>query len=736
MSTFDLTPAGAPGPRPRARQRALGTVRSLTAPGALTGALLLLVLYAAFSHGAVQSAAEARLQVAVAAVAAIAGGAWLWSGTLRVSAPRMAWVGVALLAGFTLWSGLSVAWSVAPNQTWIELNRSLTYLIVLGLAISAGASSARATEYVALGFFAVSLAVTGYALGQKLLPGLHIAGVFDFNQTGQLARLQQPFGYWNALSLFISMGVAIALALTVDRRRGRRLRLAALVAIELMFLAIGFTYSRGGLVALGLGLAVAVALSGIRLRSLMWLAAAALCAMPSLVLGLISHSLTTSNVALAQRESAGAELLGVTIATVLALIFLGRRLLAAEQRVTLSPERVRAVVRALLLAVGVAVVLALLAVTFSTRGLTGTVSHAWNSFTATRGETVSDPSRLLSADSGNRWVWWKEATGAFSDRPLAGWGAGSFQVVHLLYRRDALAVKQPHSVPLQLLAETGLIGTLLALAGFGLLLALAFKAIRRLPPGTERTVAAALLAAGVAYAVHACYDWDSDIPGVTLPALLFLGVLAGSVRANGPRSARLPRPSAAPGTRPSSPSLGGLGPMSRILALAALTLGLCSFAVSAALPSIAADQASAAEVAAGGSTDALARAQSSAALASRLDPLSDAGLRAESTIALHRGEPRQARAYLLEAVRRQPSDVQAWASLAYIDVQLQDLRASNAAAQRVLALDPEGQLTGGFASVVAQRANLLEAPPQESATAAPTPDTTATTGSTATTSVP
>ena len=87
----------------------------------------MLVLYAAFAHGAVQSAAEARLQVAVAAVAAVAGGAWLWSAALRVSAPRMAWVGVGLLAAFTVWSGLSVAWSVSPDQTWIELNRSLTY---------------------------------------------------------------------------------------------------------------------------------------------------------------------------------------------------------------------------------------------------------------------------------------------------------------------------------------------------------------------------------------------------------------------------------------------------------------------------------------------------------------------------------------------------------------------------------------------------------------------------------
>jgi predicted TPR repeat methyltransferase len=77
--------------------------------------------------------------------------------------------------------------------------------------------------------------------------------------------------------------------------------------------------------------------------------------------------------------------------------------------------------------------------------------------------------------------------------------------------------------------------------------------------------------------------------------------------------------------------------------------------------------------------------------------------------------------YLLEAVRRQPTDEQAWASLAYVNVLLGDLPDASAAAQRVLTLDPEGLLTGGFAANVAQRANVLEAPPQHSATGTPTP---------------
>ena len=68
-------------------------------------------------------------------------------------------------------------------------------------------------------FWPLPSAVTAYALGQKLLPGVHLDGIFHLDQTAVLTRLQEPFGYWNALALFIAMGVPCALASAVDRRR-------------------------------------------------------------------------------------------------------------------------------------------------------------------------------------------------------------------------------------------------------------------------------------------------------------------------------------------------------------------------------------------------------------------------------------------------------------------------------------------------------------------------------------
>jgi O-antigen ligase len=691
MSTLPLNRARAGSP---VRDLDALSGRSQLAPVALAAALLLIILYAAFSHAAAALATEARIEVAVAVVVVVAGVAWLWSGVLSLRAPRAALLGTGLLIAFAVWSGISVLWSVAPNQTWIEVNRAVTYVLILGLAMVVGSSLRGAVELVASGFLLIALAVTYYALGQKLFPGLHISGVFNLNQTGAIPRLQEPLGYWNALALFVSFGVPIALAMTVDMTRTPRGRIGALVSTQLMLLTIGLTYSRGGLIALVLGLVLWVALSGTRLRSLMWLAAAAVAAVPPLVYGLAAGSLNTTNVSLSSRERAGGILLLILVISCGLLVIVARRLQQREERVRIGPERARRIARFLLWLSGLAVVVALLAITFSSRGFTGTFSHLWKSFTTTHAASTYDPARLLSANSENRWVWWNEAAGAFSDRPIAGWGAGSFGVVHLLYRRDRLSVDQPHSVPLQFLSDTGLIGAALGIAAFALLLAVSLHRVRVTAAGPRRRIAAALLAGAVMFLIHCLYDWDWDIPAVTFPALLFIGVLAGTPAGDRQRS-------------------GGLG--ARGLALAALALCACTFAVSAILPSLAASQANHAVVEAAGSASARQNAQATAELASRLDPLSDSGLLVESLIALRNGELQRAHALLVSAVGRNPSDGNAWRQLGIVDFALGDAEEARLAIQRVAQLDPIG------ATTVQNTGNspASTTPPQDSATAQP-----------------
>jgi tetratricopeptide (TPR) repeat protein len=147
---------------------------------------------------------------------------------------------------------------------------------------------------------------------------------------------------------------------------------------------------------------------------------------------------------------------------------------------------------------------------------------------------------------------------------------------------------------------------------------------------------------------------------------------------------------------------------------------MCIFALSASLPSIASTKADSAVVlAASASAADVQRALAAAELASRLDPLSDAGLRVEATIAQRQGQLPQARAYLLSAVKRDPSDAAAWGQLMQLEFFLGDVRDAVRAATRVMELDPMRQDGASLARLIAEVATLSLTPPKDSPTAQP-----------------
>jgi hypothetical protein len=694
MSATELTPRGLRGGSAAELARRWRALVHL--PGVMGAGLLAIILYAAFAYGAVSRADETRIELCVAGLA-ILGLLGLWTGTLRLRSSRLAWVGAALLTGFACWSGVTLVWSVAPDQTWIEVNRVITYTVVLLLGLAVGSSYEGAVSFIARGFLGVALIVTAYAIGQKLFPGLHVSGVFNLNQTGTLTRVQEPLGYWNALALFIALGTPLALSLAVDRTQSGRARLLAAGALQVMLVTIPFTYSRGGLLALAVALTIGVALSGDRLRSAVWLALTVLSALPAILVGLLAHRLSSSNVPLGARESAGAILALVLAGCLLALGFAARWLMPREVRIQIDPARVPVVRRS---GLGLAALLVgggLLAVALSSRGLGGTLSQLWHGFSNTSVAGTNNPNRLLSAVSHDRWVWWKEAVKAFSARPWGGWGAGSFPVVHLLYRTDLLPVQQPHEVPLQFLAETGVVGGLLGVGGFVVLLTAATRSVRRRLPGRGRLLAAGLAAAAFAYAIHCLYDWDWNIPALSLAAFLFLGVAAAR----------------------RDPSLfhraSSQGSFTRALWLGVATFWLCVFAVSVEVPELAASKASAALVnGAKRSPASLRAAQAEASSASRLDPLSDAGPLAQATLALHVHDLPLARTYLRDAVAREPTDPQAWQLLALVDGHMGQVAGARLAVQRAIDLDPMGRYAQGLVT-----RQLTRAPPSASATRNP-----------------
>jgi hypothetical protein len=103
-----------------------------------------------------------------------------------------------------------------------------------------------------------------------------------------------------------------------------------------------------------------------------------------------------------------------------------------------------------------------------------------------------------------------------------------------MLRVDGTVTTEPHNLPLQFLAETGIIGFLLfvgvVVAGVGALV----ETLRRLE-GEDRLAAGALVVVLFAYVVHSVVDFDWDFVAVTAPAVLVLGLLLAAGRPALPR---------------------------------------------------------------------------------------------------------------------------------------------------------------------------------------------------------
>ena len=170
-----------------------------------------------------------------------------------------------------------------------------------------------------------------------------------------------------------------------------------------------------------------------------------------------------------------------------------------------------------------------------------------------------DPVRLVSTNSGNRGTWWNEALGAWSDRPFAGWGAGSFALLHLRYRDDARP-GHPGAQRPAAAARRDRGGR--PAAGLRRRPRAAGRGDRprpgRWPAARGRDLAFALLAAAVAWLVHGFYDWDLNIPAVTAPVLAMLGLLAGHPDERPPGTVPTVGPER-PGGRPALVGAGDAG---------------------------------------------------------------------------------------------------------------------------------------------------------------------------------
>jgi O-antigen ligase len=563
----------------------------------------------------------------------------LWIGGLALLAAALAYAllgvrasraGAALaagLAGLVLWDGLSIVWSVGPDLSWAATNRALVYVgfLCLGLAV------APPPRRLVLGLGAACAAAVGWALLTKVFPGL-------YPDYGRIARLRSPVGYWNALAQVGDALLPLGLWLFGRRRaEGVLLAYAAVLAVVL-------TYSRSGIafgaVAVVLYLALASeAAAGVIGLVCALVPAGAVLGVAAALPGVVRDGQPSSVRAHDGWIFGLAVLAGGAASLLLARRGLRTRLVPATAR---RLVRAAAAAGALAAAAGV-VVLAVHA---------GGWAKLLDEFTNTPSRQLGQgPRRVGSLNSSNRWSWWKESWAAFTDHPGDGSGAGSFAIEHKLVRTSySQPAEEPHSLPLQFLGETGVVGFLL-LAG---LVAAGAAILRAALRRGDRPAVAALAAGCAAYLLHTLVDIHWDYLAVSAPLFLTLGALAGE---------------------PAPRRRGALAPAAALLVAVAGVYSLAS-------PYLANRKLN--EAAAAIDRGQVAAAHDDARAARSLNPLAVEPLLVEGYTApsLDAGE-----AALVKAANLQPRNPETWISLGQFELQARRWRRAYEALNRAYTLD-------------------------------------------------
>jgi O-antigen ligase len=436
------------------------------------------------------------------ALAWTAGLALAFSPRIALSPAELTLLG--LLGTLAVWIALSLAWSPTTPGTVGEVQRALLY--VTGVTAFLLLAQRDAVALLIGGLLTALTGISAYALATRLFPRELSADVFGGY------RLSTPIGYWNGLGLLAAFGALLALGFAASERQVAERALAA-AALPLLVCTLYFTFSRGAWVALAAGCVVAVWLDPHRLRLVTTgLALAVSVALP-VWLASRSNALTHRGSTLADAAHQGHQLaIWVVIFAALAAAT-AVWLHVAERRLHI-PGSVRDAYAASLAVLAVAGVVAALA---AGGGPAHLAKRGYDDFTSSLTTSTNLNSRLFSLSSHGRTQLWHVAWRQFEADPILGGGAGSYEQYWNQNRPSIQTVKDAHNVYLETLAELGIPGLVLLVA----VLATPFAGAR----ARGQPLVPVALGAYAALLVHFAYDWDWELPAVTL-AGLFCGLAA------------------------------------------------------------------------------------------------------------------------------------------------------------------------------------------------------------------
>ncbi len=615
------------------------------------GLAALFVLVAFVTTGGTDLGPNTWMEIAAALLAAAAAAA-----VIVIGAPGRAWGGVTLLLFATLaaLTFASIAWSVQPDNSWVEANRTVAYLAAFATALALARLLPERWPALLGALATAATVICAWALLVKVFPG-------SLDANDPVARLRAPFDYWNATGLLAAMGLAPCIWAGSRPSPGRILRTLSVPAVAILTSVVVLSYSRGALIAAIVACGCWFAFTPLRLRAALILGLGAMGGAVITVWALSHHALTHDNATLAARTAAGHTFGVVVLVVVVLLAAAGYAAAVAMDRVQLKPRVRRRIGIALIAALSLVPIGGIVFLASSSRGLTGEVSHVWNSLTNTNGVVAETPGRLVDL-SNSRPRYWREGLRVGEHNLLKGTGAGGFETARTHYTSDVLIAGHAHSYVVETFADFGLIGTLLSLA---LLIAWAIATgrtlgvrLKRGPPvasahRTERIGMFTMLAVVIAFGIHSTVDWTWFFPGVAIPALACAGWLAG----RGPLAEPVGRRSA-PRRLLAAPAAGGA-----LVAIVAIALG-AAWVIWQPLRSANADASAVNALLAGDTHTALDDAHTAVST----DPVSATALWELSEIDLAVGDRAGAREDLVRATSRQPDNPETWQRLGEFDL--------------------------------------------------------------------
>jgi hypothetical protein len=584
-------------------------------------------------------------------------------------------IAVLFLAGFVAWNFASIAWADVQGTAWDGANRALVYLIVYSL-FSVVAWRVGTVGFI-LGLYSLGLAVAGAVVL------IDASGSSDAALSLISGRLAEPTGYPNAVAALFVGGFWPAIYLASRREtpwpvRGLMLATAGfLIQIALM------AQSRGSLIVLPIALLIYLLLVPNRIRALLAVAlvAAGSALAVSPILDVFEVNDAGGNVGAAIAEAGNAMLLSCCV-----LLVVGIAVALADRRITIAERTQRAAGRIGWALAAVAAVVGIVVAIGVIGNPVDWGNQRWEDFKGDYDQGGFGSSRFSGDLGSGRYDFWRVALDdEISEAPLVGDGSDNFAVTYLQHRQTGEEPFYPHSLPIRILAGTGIVGALL-FAGFAIAaIVAAFRSRIRAGTAFGRGIAAVALSTMGYFALHSSGDWLWTFAAITMPVFAWMGLAAG-LAGRGTEVARSFE------GREGQGGQDGRGGRRRALRLALVAVALIAAVVafaSLALPWTAARYIDSA--ASGWPSDPEAAA-SHLDTARDLNPLTARADLVAGTIAVRSDDEREAEAAFARATEREPTNWYARLELGALDVLAGDRERGTAQLKRAQALNPDEPL--------------------------------------------